>query len=36
VELRRVDEGGTQLRVQLPIQGPVPLTEAHPRPTGVR
>lgn len=36
VRLRRVDEGGTQLRVQLPIQGPVPLTEVHPRPTGVR
>ena len=36
VALRRVDEGGTQLRVQLPIQGPVPLAEVHPRPTGVR
>ncbi|HEX4247238.1 MAG TPA: histidine kinase [Pseudonocardia sp.] len=36
VELRRVAEGGTQLRVQLPVQGPAALATAHPRPAGAR
>jgi two-component system sensor histidine kinase DegS len=36
VELRRVDEGGTQLRVQLPVHWPAPLPAAHLRPAGAR
>lgn len=36
VQLRRVDEGGTQLRVQLPVQWPVQLPRTHIRPAGTR